>query len=61
MLGPFKQNCADCGYNSDPSCHPDYMTPAQKSSGTVAQNTTLFLANVVNGADKTAITRPAVQ
>ena len=30
MIGSFEQNCADCGYNSDPSCHPDYRTPAQK-------------------------------
>jgi len=31
------------------------------SSGTVLQNTTLFPANVVGGADKTANARPAVQ
>eukprot|EP00957_Ditylum_brightwellii_P170869 13005238-Ditylum_brightwellii.AAC.1 len=79
MLGPFEQNCADHGNNSNPSCHPDYRTLAQKrlwgllileekqwmgglkagafctiSSGTVAKNTTLFPANVVGGADKTA-------
>ena len=31
------------------------------SSGTDAQNDTLFPANVVGGADKTANARPAVQ
>eukprot|EP00957_Ditylum_brightwellii_P189998 14464487-Ditylum_brightwellii.AAC.1 len=76
-----------CGYNSNPSCHPDYRTPTQKkvmgaayarrknsgwvglkagifciiSSGTVAQNTTLFPANVVGGADKAANARPLFQ
>ena len=30
MLGPFKQNCTDHGYNSNPSCQPDYRTLAQK-------------------------------
>eukprot|EP00957_Ditylum_brightwellii_P199467 15204989-Ditylum_brightwellii.AAC.1 len=30
MLSPFKQNCADRGYNSNPFCHPDYRTPVQK-------------------------------
>eukprot|EP00957_Ditylum_brightwellii_P117073 8930280-Ditylum_brightwellii.AAC.1 len=30
MPGPFKQNCADCRYNSNPSCHPENGLPAQK-------------------------------